>query len=1090
LGIERSRVTEVYAAGPTGSRVGSGYVVNDGLVLTARHVVNPSSSVEVRPLGQTEWMKAAVTWSDEAAEVALLRVESGGAGGDAGTPLRWGMIAGHHPVAVTAVGFPWAQVRPDATRDTEQLFGHVAPLTGLKADRYSVSVTTSAPDRAGGGSGWAGMSGAALFAGPHLVGVVVVDPARFGPDRVVAIPAAVLAPDEEFGRLVGVQRDLTTVGSRFRLEVAAGLSVAVVSPYRPLPPSFDPLAVPVVLLDPHHGIVPFSGRESQLAELARWCEAEVALGVRVLTGPVGSGKTRLAAEACVDAIARGWVAGFADAHVPGGETALKLEDPTLLVVEEADTKVDLVASLISQLLYTPRPARVVLVARGLGLWYDQLAQEVPYLEGLPGVAQPLSLDRALLDEEQRQPHFAAAAAAFAPHLGAAVPAESPWRLADAAFATPLLVHMSALVAATGSAGERRLGEGRDARSEVLDGLIQGERQRWRRIAAVAGLADLEPQVADRAVAVATLTGARNETEALALLEVVFELADPERRAKVARWLHELYPGDAWANPLQPDLLAARHLGLTLPAAPDLVTQLYDRAPDRRAALVASLLRASTEELALEPVLHSFVEGRLESLVQGAIVDASLAPVIARVSQLTPVPALAAAVVGKLPDRSTSLAALTAVLQEQTTSHYRALAEANPDAFMPDLASSLNNLSIRLAQLGRHQDALQPIEEAVGHYRALAEANPDAFMPDLASSLTTLSNRLVELGRRQDALGPIEEAVGIRRMLAEANADAFMPDLARSLNNLSNCLVELGRRQDALQAIEEAVGHYRALAEANPDAFMPDLASSLTTLSNCLSELGRRQDALQPIEDAVGHYRALAEANPDAFMPNLAASLNNLLICLGELGRREDALGPIEEAVGIRRMLAEANADAFMPDLARSLNNLSICLAQLGRREGALGPIEEAVGHYRALAEASPEAFLPELASSLNTLSICLAQLGRREDALGPIEEAVGHYRALAEANPEAFLPDLAASLNTLSNRLVELGRHPDALQPFEEAVGHYRALAEANPDAFLPDLAASLNNLSICLGGLGRERDAHAAAQEAALLSESDTKPR
>lgn len=140
-----------------------------------------------------------------------------------------------------------------------------------------------------------------------------------------------------------------------------------------------------------------------------------------------------------------------------------------------------------------------------------------------------------------------------------MPAESPWRLAGAAFATPLLVHMSALVAATGGAGERRLAEGPDARSEVLDGLIQGERQRWRRSAEVAGLADLDPPVADRPVAVATLTGAGNETEALALLEAVFELADPERRAKVARWLHELYPGDAWANPLQLDLLAARHL---------------------------------------------------------------------------------------------------------------------------------------------------------------------------------------------------------------------------------------------------------------------------------------------------------------------------------------------------------------------------------------------------------------------------------------------------------------------------------------------------------------------------------------------------
>jgi hypothetical protein len=41
--------------------------------------------------------------------------------------------------------------------------------------------------------------------------------------------------------------------------------------------------------------------------------------------------------------------------------------------------------------------------------------------------------------------------------------------------------------------------------------------------------------------------------------------------------------------------------------------------------------------------------------------------------------------------------------------------------------------------------------------------PDAFRPDLATSLNTLSNRLGELGRPEDALGT--EAVDIRRELA-------------------------------------------------------------------------------------------------------------------------------------------------------------------------------------------------------------------------------------------------------------------------------------------------------------------------------------
>ena len=39
--------------------------------------------------------------------------------------------------------------------------------------------------------------------------------------------------------------------------------------------------------------------------------------------------------------------------------------------------------------------------------------------------------------------------------------------------------------------------------------------------------------------------------------------------------------------------------------------------------------------------------------------------------------------------------------------FRELAAHNPDAFRPDLASSLNNLAIRLSELGRREEALEP-----------------------------------------------------------------------------------------------------------------------------------------------------------------------------------------------------------------------------------------------------------------------------------------------------------------------------------------------------------------------------------------------
>jgi hypothetical protein len=59
-----------------------------------------------------------------------------------------------------------------------------------------------------------------------------------------------------------------------------------------------------------------------------------------------------------------------------------------------------------------------------------------------------------------------------------------------------------------------------------------------------------------------------------------------------------------------------------------------------------------------------------------------------------------------------------------------------------LAGSLNNLAIRLSEMGRRAEALAPAQEAVELRRTLAQRNPDAFQPDLAASLGMFGQILV------------------------------------------------------------------------------------------------------------------------------------------------------------------------------------------------------------------------------------------------------------------------------------------------------------------------------------------------------------
>ena len=236
------------------------------------------------------------------------------------------------------------------------------------------------------------------------------------------------------------------------------------------------------------------------------------------------------------------------------------------------------------------------------------------------------------------------------------------------------------------------------------------------------------------------------------------------------------------------------------------------------------------------------------------------------------------------------------------------AERTPD----QQAQWANNLSIRLSDVGERAAALGAAREAVGLYRALAEASPAAYNPDLAGSLNNLANILSEAGEQDRALVVAREAVELYRALAEASPAAYNPDLAGSLNNLANCLSGVGDREGALGAAREAVELRRALAEASPVAYKPSLAGSLNNLANRLSGVGDREGALGAAREAVDLYRGLAEASPAAYTPNLAASLNNLANILSAGGRHEEAQAVFVEGIegfspAVRACLLEARA---------------------------------------------------------------------------------------------------------------------------------------------------------------------------------------
>jgi hypothetical protein len=136
--------------------------------------------------------------------------------------------------------------------------------------------------------------------------------------------------------------------------------------------------LPSRMLNARRAVVPFTGRDDELAELRHWRDSGPRLAVHWLYGPGGQGKTRLASRLAAESASAGWkvVAAFhgpdADRPEPGSQD-MRLEDVSglLMIVEYADRWriTNLTWLLKNTLLHqTGIATRVLMVARSADSW--------------------------------------------------------------------------------------------------------------------------------------------------------------------------------------------------------------------------------------------------------------------------------------------------------------------------------------------------------------------------------------------------------------------------------------------------------------------------------------------------------------------------------------------------------------------------------------------------------------------------------------------------------------------------------------------------------------------------------------------------
>jgi Mrp family chromosome partitioning ATPase len=179
---------------------------------------------------------------------------------------------------------------------------------------------------------------------------------------------------------------------------------------------------PARLLDPRREVVGFVGRETELAELMAWCENNSGGRLRLVTGPGGVGKTRLAVELADRVRKAGW---RAERITGGAETqaipALRAvtRDRTLLIVDYAETRSGLGQMLSALASELGAGVRVLLLARADADWWDQLGVSDPAVWDLVQVARQatLSLQPAVDANLSDSDLVALAVRAFARELG-------------------------------------------------------------------------------------------------------------------------------------------------------------------------------------------------------------------------------------------------------------------------------------------------------------------------------------------------------------------------------------------------------------------------------------------------------------------------------------------------------------------------------------------------------------------------------------------------------------------------------------------------------------------------------------------------
>jgi hypothetical protein len=1090
--IVRVRTVVTDATGKRSGRSLTGYLVADELVMTCAHDVVGSERCRVVPATGGGELQSEVAWptteddeiDGDGLDVALLRVPGLRASGI--KQPAWGAYAGFTGrVEAAGAGYP-AVSSEGAQRYLTPVHGDFAPGEG--ADRGALIFTVNSA-RPSDPRNWRGLSGMMLRdSDGKLLGIASAVPGGWNGRQFHIVPAQLILDRPRLHELLGKP-----------------LLHALSAKHPLLKPSYELLGdeTEFKLVTARYGKVPFvdASHGSDLTELVSWCtgtasESDAAtcdVRVRMLLGPGGSGKTRLAAELC-DQLYRSdrqWLTGFAREESDASWDTHEPQHPTLVVFDYVERPS--VASKVARFLkHLDRlgPAlqarvRILLVSRHAREWRDHIN-----LQGggvlsrrlqKEGDAATITLAEAKFTPRLRELHFKAAFERFAAGTDRAGLdlGERLNRLHDDGFNSPLLVHIAALLAARGD--DVPFSQSDSLQNTLVEYLIRRERMnRWadQRAMTTTNAPSETSYQALHAVAIMTLTTPTvEEGEEFLNASKLWSDKSISDRHEAVRAVMRLYPGidedgspTGRAAPIEPDLIS-EHLLMKIDDLEKLLENLHkqpltvrhyarllhilslagDHYPERGAEHFQKALREALKRVgdrgshasmrggdAVAELLAQSLPRLIESAARWAdkhdpSTAAILSSALQRLVDNTQMQAMAAGLEFAPCQGAREMVELRCALLILASRHHRRNGDREA------LLACLEKLVDTLLELERNGEALGPLKEILDLRQQLGRNDPAECLVNVVQ-IDGLMDQFLARGQEGDAYRLLGYA---RQLHQRIDGDDFLlyQKYLRVFDALHPMLRDAGRFVESRRMVRESIKG-RQMLGIDDAASYKEPVLALFELSDLFLKAGNHNLAAGTGLETIELLRALSFKEPAVYR-DLLRLVDRALDRLMDDKGSGAFLGPLRESIDFRSWLA-AQDPSYRAEYATALEKRSSRLWERNGTALATAWLRNAVDLRTALLdEDDPKTRMSLLASVYDLIAALTRGGGETEAIVEALENAASHWKALEEATPDARIEQ---ALVLELRALVDSGDKVSARKAINRAEGIRQRLAAEGDD--------------------------------------------